>query len=113
MDSPVPPKKNAMPPDAAPNNNPTNDTILPVPPPNNNSQGLKLSKRLFLILTLTLLALYLIDICLQVYSVRELVAENEILKNLNEAKTMELLWWKAVRVGRFDSCCHCLLDFER
>jgi hypothetical protein len=105
-----------MPPATPPNTNPNNNAIPPAPPPNNNpinnSRGLKLGKRLFLILILILLALHVINICLQVYIAGHLIAENEILKNLNEAKKMEVLWWKAFRIEKFNPVCHCVLNLE-
>jgi hypothetical protein len=105
-----------MPPATPPNTNPNNNAIPPVPPPNhnliNNSRGLKLGKRLFLILILILLALHVINVCLQVYIAGDLIAENEILKNLNEAKKMEVLWWKAFRIEKSNPVCHCVLNLE-
>ena len=105
-----------MPPTAPPNNNTKNNAIPPGPPrtnnPTNSSLILKLSKSLFLILILTLLALHIIGICMQVYFVRDLIVENEILKNLNEAKTMEVLWWKEFRVEKFNPLCRYVLFVE-
>jgi len=47
-----------------------------------------------------------------VYIAGDLIAENEILKNLNEAKKMEVLWWKAFRIEKFNPVCHCVLNLE-